>query len=207
MTTAKKPRQQRCIPEVLTPAQADAILAVPNSDLDSGLRHRAILEIMYRAGLRVGEVCSLRPESVRLEDRILEIWFAKAGGRRNTPIDVRLLPWLERWVLVRPECPRFFGYTYGGKVCLPNANGIWKQTKKAARIAARRHPELGIRVDVVTDHCFRRTAASHIYEATRDVVLTARLLGHKDVTNAMAYIGVGENELREVMDRMAATTQ
>jgi len=197
--------KQRRIPEVLTPAQAEAILAVPNVALDSGLRARAMMETMLRAGLRVSEVVNLLPEDVQLDERqTLCINNSKRGKSRRVPIDPRLAPWLERWAERRPAGGAFFCHLYGGKISEPNAVSIWRITKHAARDAAARCPELGIDPKKVWNHVLRHTAATEFYRSGRDLPVLARFLGHSSTSTSEIYVHITEDDVRDVIQKMAA---
>ena len=73
------------LPVVLDKSEAEALLGVPNTGCPSGLRNRAILDAMYRAGLRVSEVVNLRSVDIRWESGILEVRRGKGGVDRNVP--------------------------------------------------------------------------------------------------------------------------
>ena len=202
--------KQRPIPSVLTEAQANAILAVPNPDSHTGLRLRTIMATMLYGGLRVSEVCHLTPADIHLasDRRMIEVRDSKRGGCRNVPIDLRLLPWLERWGRERPsEGKAFFAMRWGQGITEPNRTLVWKVVKNAAREAARLHPELGIEPETVKCHTLRHTAASDFYEASRDIMLTGALLGHKSPLTTAIYVHTKASAVREVMDRMATATQ
>lgn len=206
MTTTRK---QRPIPEVLTPAQADAILAVPNVALHSGLRHRVELELMLRGGLRVSEVAHLRPEDVVLDERqVLHVRHSKRDGHRNVPLDPRAVPWLLRWSLARPAGGEFFlSHEYGGRLCDPSGGAIWHAVKISARDAALRYPEAGPYPTRIYPHLFRHTAATWLYKATRDILLVGRMLGHQDSSTTQIYIRVAEDDLRDAINSMATAAQ
>ena len=79
------------LPVVLDKEEAEAILAQPNTGCPTGLRNRAILEVMYRAGLRVSEVINLKPGDIRWGSGILEIRGGKGGKDRNVPVNSETL--------------------------------------------------------------------------------------------------------------------
>lgn len=86
------------LPKIISREDAAKILAVPNIKTTIGLRNRTILQVMYRAGLRVSEVCNLMIEDVNLKDGYLYIQCAKGQKDRIVPIDYDTIAWCQRWL-------------------------------------------------------------------------------------------------------------
>src|SRR4051812_9621657 len=93
----------RKLPKTLTREETAALMAMPNLDCPTGLRDRAMLALMHRAGLRVSEVCKLHLRDVHWRDRELHIRpeVGKGGVEAMLPLDDEALAWLERWKPVR----------------------------------------------------------------------------------------------------------
>ena len=91
------------LPVVLDTSEAEAILKQPNTGCPTGLRNRAILEVMYRAGLRLSEVLKLMGADIRWETGLLEIRQAKNDKDRTVPVDSETIAWLRAWLEKRPK--------------------------------------------------------------------------------------------------------
>ena len=91
------PQPARRIPEALTAAEAEAVLAQPTLTLAEGVRDRAVLEMLYSTGLRRTELCQLGIHDVDAERGIVCVRDGKGGKPRLVPIGVRALAWLARY--------------------------------------------------------------------------------------------------------------
>jgi integrase/recombinase XerD len=104
------------LPIVLERGEVEKLLAAPNTGCPTGLRNRAILEVMYRAGLRVSEVVGLRTSDIRWESATLEVHNGKGGRDRNVPVDQETGGWLRAWEAKKPKGRYFFCTLKGGKL-------------------------------------------------------------------------------------------
>src|SRR4051794_18776510 len=93
----------RELPKTLTRDEVDALLARPNLNAPTGLRNRAMLELMVHAGLRVSEVRGVPLRDWRPRDHVLHIRpeVGKGGREAYLPLDERVEDLLERWKHVR----------------------------------------------------------------------------------------------------------
>lgn len=177
------------LPVVLDKEEAEAILAQPNTGCSTGLRNRAILEVMYRAGLRVSEVIYFRPGDIRWGSGILEIRGGKGGKDRNVPVDSETLGWLRAWQGQRPtRRQRFFTTLKGGSL---SARYLQQMVKRIASKA-------GIdRADQVTPHVFRHTYATELLNDNFNIREVQDLLGHSSVSTTQIYTHVDPRALAE----------
>jgi len=195
----KKAAKPRPLPDPLTRDQAAAIIAVPNIRCDRGLRYRAILETLYRAGLRISEVLALQPEDVRFGEQMLRVRNSKRGTHRNVPMGPILQTYLEAWDACRPESEWFFAASSGKKMMQKT---VWNAIKGYVVKAAAEHPELGFdRRGPVSAHTFRHTFATELVEEGVDIRYVQNLLGHASIANTMIYVKVRPQMLRDIMQR------
>lgn len=192
------PKVSRTLPDVLSVAEVDRILAQPRETPDDRrrlwIRDRAILEVMYASGLRVSEVTGLRLPNVLAEQGLLRI-FGKGSKERLVPIGPSALRWLERY---RAECrSRLQRDAVSRDVVFLNARGaplsrmtIWNIVQTAARTA-------GIPRDV-HPHTFRHSFATHLLEGGADLRSVQEMLGHADITTTQIYTHIDREYLKEV---------
>jgi integrase/recombinase XerD len=189
-------RQQ---PKYLAPEEAARLLAVPSLRYLSGLRNRAILEIMYRAGLRVSEVCSLRVEDVRLAEGWLEIWHSKRDGSRRVPIGPRLNEWLEKWAARRPDSDWFFCACRDGNTGAQLSRAqLWDMVHgyavrsgiEEARLRWQAaHPgETGGPEWRVSPHVLRHSFATDSLDGDFEIHEVSALLGHASIATTQVYL-------------------
>lgn len=182
------------LPTVMTAKEADAVIARINTGCATGLRNRTALEVMYRAGLRVGEVCSLRASHVRLDDEVIEVREGKGGKDRNVPMDSRLAGWMGRWISSPAQNYRAaLFHTIRGEQDRPTKPRYWQKLVKRCAVDA-----LGEeRGDEITPHVFRHTYATHLLDDGFNLREVQQLLGHERLDTTQIYTHVNPAELRK----------
>jgi len=175
------------LPVVLEPHEAETLLSQPNRSCATGLRNRAIMEAMYRAGLRVSEVLNLRPGDIRWKDRILEVHNGKGGRDRNVPIRAELLGWLESWAQRRPKRCRWFFCTLKGRKLMPRY--LQELVKRLARKADLQ------RADRISPHVLRHSFATDLLDKGFTLREVQELLGHSSVATTQVYTHVRPGNL------------
>ena len=187
------PRKGRTLPEVLTVAEIDAMLAAPRADHPLAWRDRALLELGYGAGLRVTELCSLGLNDLLLGEGLVRV-FGKGGKERLVPIGRKVIGPVSVYLnQTRPELDR----GQGKNRVLLNARGtplsrvgawtIIKRVSKAAGIEKR-----------VTPHTLRHSFATHLLEGGADLRAVQEMLGHADLSTTQIYTHVDREYLQSV---------
>ncbi len=186
------PKIWQSIPEVLSEAEVNALLAAYNSTDAISLRNRAILEVMYASGLRVGEVASLKMSSIDAESGIVRV-IGKGNKERIIPIAQRAIDAVDRYLRSgRKEidktgkAPQLFLNTRGGKM---TRSGIWKIVNDArvmAGINRRIHP-----------HTLRHTFATHLLANGADLRVLQEMLGHASIGTTQIYTHTDTSRLHE----------
>ena len=190
------PRQPRLLPETLTVAEVESLLeAVPD------VRARALLELLYAAGLRVSEALGLDREDLSTDGGFVRV-IGKGDKERLVPVGDIALDWLDRWMTeARPALlalahvaparggPLFLG-DRGGRLARQQAFAI---VKAAARTAGL--PE------AVSPHTLRHSFATHLLEGGADLRIVQELLGHASISTTQLYTHVTGERVREVYTR------
>ncbi len=190
------PRGEGRLPRVLRQDELTALLDDPPAALagdDPAIRARddAILEILYGSGLRVGELCSLRPGDLDLDRGRATVW-GKGGKQRVVPLSAPAVDALSRWV----GTPRRALVAAGAEsdALFVNRRGRRLTPRDARRILDRRaaaptHP-----------HALRHTFATHLLDGGADLRAVQELLGHADLATTQRYTHVSRERLRSVYD-------
>jgi integrase/recombinase XerD len=189
----ESPRRGRVLPDTLTVAEIEALLAAPSVDEPLAWRDRTLLELGYGAGMRVSELCGLGITDLLLSENLVRV-FGKGGKERLVPIGRSVIGAVSVYLhQVRPEIDR--GQS-GGRVLL-NARGrplsrvgAWGIVKRAAARAAI--------TKRVTPHTLRHSFATHLLEGGADLRAVQEMLGHADLSTTQIYTHVDREYLRSV---------
>ena len=190
------PRQPRLLPETLTVADVEALLeAAPD------LRGRALLELLYAAGLRVSEAIGLDREDLALDGGYVRV-IGKGDKERLVPVGDIALDWLARWLEEgRPALlslhhvaparggPLFVG-DRGGRLARQQAFAIVRGAARKAGLA-----------DGVSPHTLRHSFATHLLEGGADLRIVQELLGHASISTTQLYTHVTGERVREIYAR------
>ncbi len=190
----RPPRGSRRLPKALPYAEVEALLAaVPIVD-PTGLRDRALLELLYGTGARIGEAVTLDVDDVDLAGALLTV-TGKGDRQRRLPLgDVAARAIDEYLVRGRPSLairgmgtPRLFLNAHGGPLSRQSAWAILQAA--AARAGLERR---------VSPHTLRHSFATHLLERGADVRVVQELLGHASVTTTQIYTLVTPETLKEI---------
>ncbi len=193
-TEVAGPRPRRALPKALTMPQTEALLAAPVGDDAIALRDRALLEILYAAGLRISELVDLDVDDVDLAARTVRC-VGKGDKERIVPMGRVAQRVVEAWLVrgrpaLRPTGPALLVNRRGGRL---TRQGGWKILKKHAEAAG-----LG---DAVSPHTLRHSFATHLLDNGADVRVVQELLGHASVNTTQVYTLVSRTRLRAVYEQ------
>jgi site-specific recombinase XerD len=177
------PRRPRRLPEAPRAHEVDAELAGLEADGPLGLRNRALVELVYSAGLRSREAVDLDLGDVDFEQELVHV-HGKGGKERAVPLGEEAAHWVARYLReARPELAR-------GAVdaLFLSARGRRLDTSTLRRLAP--HP-----------HRFRHAFATHLLEGGADLRTIQELLGHSSLSTTQVYSHVDARRLRRVYDR------
>lgn len=168
----------------------------PGSDPEAR-RDRAMLELLYAAGLRVSELADLKITQIERRAGWLRIQ-GKGGKERIVPFTERAGHWLEKYLEeVRPvwadQTPRRYAeHVFLSRRLKPLSRmGIWKILHKRSLVCG---------VDGVHPHIFRHSFATHLLQGGADIRFVQALLGHSSLGTTERYIKVADDELRKLFD-------
>ncbi|MDE9456931.1 tyrosine recombinase XerC [Xenorhabdus bovienii] len=186
------PRKKRHLPKNMDVDEVNQLLNINLNDPLS-VRDRAMMEVMYGAGLRLSELVGLDCRHLELESG--EVWVHGKGSKeRKVPVGRIALEWLQRWLEMR----EWFE---------PEDNAVFISTKSGKRISARnvqkRFEQWGVRQGVnshIHPHKLRHSFATHILESSGDLRAVQELLGHANLSTTQIYTHLDFQHLAKVYD-------
>ncbi|MFD0739085.1 site-specific tyrosine recombinase XerD [Lysobacter koreensis] len=191
------PKLPRSLPKALTETQIEALLAAPQVDTPEGLRDRAMLELMYAAGLRVSELVNLPATALNLRQGVLRV-TGKGGKERLVPLGEEAQHWLERYLAqARPQlaagrarAPLFLV----ASATAPSRQQFWVLVKRYGAMA-------GIEPGKISPHGLRHSFATHLLNHGADLRALQMLLGHSSLSTTQIYTLVAREQLKQLHAR------
>ncbi len=193
----QSPKIDRKLPEIMTIEEVDILLKTPDESTATGLRDRAMLELLYASGLRVTELISLKLESINLN-----LSYVKTSGSQND----RIIP------ITGAATQAIASYLENGRVHLLGKDneseaalflnvsgsqltrqGFWKLIKAYAKQAQIEK--------CITPHTLRHSFASHLVLNGADLKSIQEMLGHADLTSTQLYLELSKDQLRRVYEK------
>jgi integrase/recombinase XerD len=212
------PRQPRLLPETLTVEEVGRLLEAAGGDADlvdatetsrgiAGpkravrVRNRALVELLYAAGLRVSEALGLDLGSLSLDAAWVRV-IGKGDHERMVPIGEVAVDWLARYLAwPRGEWARAAGVPDGATAPVfltPSGARLGRQQAWTIVKAAADAAGLG---DGVSPHTLRHSFATHLLEGGADLRVVQELLGHASIATTQLYTHLTGERIREVYAR------
>lgn len=193
------PKQEKTIPVYLPVDEMFALLEGPDGESPRGLRDRAILELLYSTGMRVGELTGLNLDRIDLHQRLIRV-VGKGDKERIVPAGRKavaaLRDYLDATRAVRTKHAR-------GPARLPvflNLRGGRLSTRSVLDIVKRYGIKCGLMMGI-GPHSLRHTFATHMLDGGADLRSVQELLGHASLSTTQRYTHVSLDRLMEVYDR------
>jgi len=187
------PRRPRKLPRALSPSETERLIDAAIGSAPRALRDRALVELLYGAGLRVSEAVGVEKGGVDLELRVVRV-LGKGGKERLVPLGRPAAEAVRRYLaLGRPHLDR----RYRPELFL-NARG-GPLTRAGAFLILRRLAEkAGLEPERVHPHLLRHSFATHLLEGGADLRSVQEMLGHADLATTERYTHVSDRRRREV---------
>ena len=187
------PRKWRTLPEVLTAAEVERLLGAIPLEEPLAFRDRAMLELAYGAGLRVGEWITLTVSDLMLDEGVVRV-FGKGSKERLVPVGGSATGAVALYLReLRPRLER----GHGAGVLFLNARGAPLSRMGAWKIL-RKYVQLAGITKAVTPHTLRHSFATHLLEGGADLRSVQEMLGHADISTTQIYTHVDREYLRSV---------
>lgn len=185
------PRIIRKLPAILSLKEVEKLLAQPNLSRNSGLRDRAMLELVYACGLRASELINLEINDLNLDVGYVRC-RGKGGKERVVPLGHYAREFIQQYLTVRAKKAKgeestLFLDKLGDRF---SRVGFWKMVKKYAKKAA-----IGKKI---SPHTLRHSFATHLLERGADLRTIQEMLGHSDISTTQIYTHLEREHLKEV---------
>ena len=186
------PRRVRKLPRTLSAGEAERLVEAAAGTTPAALRDRALVELLYGAGLRVSEAVGLERGSVHLDDRLVRC-TGKGGKERVVPIGRQAVEALRRYLsrgrphIDRRHRPELFLNQRGGP--LTRAGAFLILRKLAAKA--------GLEPERIHPHLLRHSFATHLLEGGADLRSVQEMLGHANLATTELYTHVTDKRRRE----------
>jgi integrase/recombinase XerD len=187
------PRRTRRLPRTLSPGEVERLIDAATGTTPRSMRDRALVELLYGAGLRVSEAVGLERGAVDLENRLVRA-LGKGSKERIVPIGRQGAEALRRYLahgrphLDRRHRPELFLNAQGGPLTRAGAFLILRKLAGAA----------GLEPERVHPHLLRHSFATHLLEGGADLRSVQEMLGHADLATTELYTHVSDRRRREL---------
>jgi len=188
------PKLPRPLPKALSEREVEALLRAPDVETPSGLRDRAMFELIYATGLRVSELVTLRTEQINLRQGVLRV-TGKGGKERLVPLGEESQHWLERYYA--QARPAILKGRISDAVFVSNRGEamtrqmFWTMVKNHALRA-------GIEGKRISPHVLRHCFATHLLNHGADLRALQMLLGHSSLSTTQIYTLVAREGLKRL---------
>jgi integrase/recombinase XerC len=184
------PKVEKPLPTTLTVDEAFRLMESPA--VDKGLRDRAILELLYSSGIRVGELVGLNWDQLDMDLGIVKV-MGKGRKERIVPVGSKaveaLKAYLEKRAVLGGEEPLFVNSRRGRLTARSVGRLIKKYTRRSGIFRK------------ISPHTLRHSFATHLLDAGADIREIQEMLGHASLSTTQRYIHLSPGKLMEVYDK------
>jgi integrase/recombinase XerD len=189
------PKQWATIPKFLNREQIEKLIAAPDVGKPSGLRDKAMFELLYATGIRVSELVNLRTSSLDTGLGLVRV-TGKGNKQRIVPVHAGALRAIADYMaesrntlLKTKTSPALFVTARGGPM---TRQGFWASVRMNGKRAGIFHN--------LSPHVLRHTFATHLLEGGADLRSVQTMLGHVDLSTTEIYTHVVRSRLRKTLD-------
>ena len=187
------PQKGRYLPKFLNQSEMDMLLATPDVSTESGLRDRALIELMYACGLRVSEAVDVKMQDIDLEAGIITT-TGKGNKTRRVPVGSSAVEWLRSYLALRRkkeniEISNLFVTSAGAPLDRKIIYSLVRDYGRKAGLAD------------ISPHTLRHSFATHLVQNRADIRSVQQMLGHADISTTQIYTHMTDAHLRDSYDR------
>ncbi|MEM7292790.1 MAG: site-specific tyrosine recombinase XerD [Pseudomonadota bacterium] len=193
----ESPTTSRPLPKSLSEEDVTRLINAPDISTELGLRDRAMLELIYAAGLRVSELVALTVEKLNLNQGLVHV-IGKGDKERLVPIGENAIHWVQRYINSARET--LLKGRHGTDSVFLTRRGaamtrqsFWYRVKAHARNA-------GIDTSL-SPHTLRHAFATHLINHDADLRVVQLLLGHSSLSTTQIYTHVARQRMQSLYDR------
>jgi integrase/recombinase XerD len=186
------PQRFAYLPQFLTEDEIDQLFTAPDISTEEGIRDRALLEVMYGAGLRVSELVTLKQADVDIHSGLV-VCHGKGSKERRVPIGKSAIHWLQQYSGIKAtygKASSAYMFVNRGKPL--TRQFAWSMIKRYATKAG---------VKDISPHTLRHSFATHLLQNGADSRSVQALLGHSDISTTQIYTHITDRHLRSSYDK------
>ncbi|MFH1825520.1 MAG: site-specific tyrosine recombinase XerD [Candidatus Firestonebacteria bacterium] len=189
------PKLMRKLPETLSEKDVKELIECEEAGSDEGVRDRAIIELLYAAGIRVSELANLKLQNYDPNNQYIRC-MGKGNKERIIPIGKAACDWIDKYLETVRKNVVYKKHSTDDTLFL-NKKGekfsrvwIWKIIKKRVRLT-------GIKKKV-TPHTLRHSFATHLLKGGADLRAVQEMLGHSSISTTQIYTHIDRSRLKEI---------
>ena len=187
--------------------EIERLLAEIPLDTESGLRDRAIIEILFSGGLRVSELCSLNRDSINLERRE---FMVRGKGKKDRPIfiDKSTAECIEDYLNMRTDTLPALFLNNSANQQIPSTSGDFRRlTPRSIERIVQKYTRLAGITKHVTPHTMRHSFATDLLMNGADIRSVQSLLGHANISTTQIYTHITDPHLKEVHEKFHSESE
>jgi len=178
--------------------QVERLLGAPRLSSKTGLRNKAILEILFSTGLRVSELVKLNRGQIDLERREFGV-IGKGRRPRVVFLSKKAIEWLKKYLNSREDDDKSLFIRYSGK------GESMRLTARSVQRIVKKYGQLCRLPIEVTPHVLRHSFATDLLMAGADLRSVQEMLGHKNISTTQIYTHVTDKHLKETHEKYHGT--
>lgn len=183
------PQKSFYLPKFLNQAEIEMLLSQPDTSTETGLRDKAILELMYSSGLRVSEAANLQIRDIDLDAGILTT-IGKGSKTRRVPVGTSAVEWLKSYLALRRkheniETQNLFVSPLGKPINRQIIHAFIKDYAERCGLHG------------VSPHTLRHSFATHLVQNRADIRSVQQMLGHADISTTQIYTHITDAHLKK----------
>jgi integrase/recombinase XerD len=187
------PQKGFYLPKFLNQSEIETLLAAPDVSTETGLRDRAILELMYACGLRVSETVNVQLKDIDLDSGILTT-TGKGSKTRRVPVGSSAVEWVKSYLALRRkktdiDVEHLFVSPLGRPL---DRQIIHKLVTEYANKCG---------LPDVSPHTLRHSFATHLVQNSADIRSVQQMLGHADISTTQIYTHMTDAHLRKSYEK------
>ena len=187
--------------------EIERLLAEIPLDTESGLRDRAIIELLFSGGLRVSELCSLNRDSINLERRE---FMVRGKGKKDRPIfiDKSTAECIEDYLNMRTDTLPAMFLNNSANQQIPSTSGDFRRlTPRSIERIVQKYTRLAGITKHVTPHTMRHSFATDLLMNGADIRSVQSLLGHANISTTQIYTHITDPHLKEVHEKFHSESE
>ena len=187
--------------------EIERLLAEIPLDTESGLRDRAIIELLFSGGLRVSELCSLNRDSINLERRE---FMVRGKGKKDRPIfiDKSTAECIKDYLNMRTDTLPALFLNNSANQQIPSTSGDFRRlTPRSIERIVQKYTRLAGITKHVTPHTMRHSFATDLLMNGADIRSVQSLLGHANISTTQIYTHITDPHLKEVHEKFHSESE